>query len=80
MFEEIAKRIHQVAEAWQYACDAGNFEQANFHRGELSQLIHEMKSAQQSVQRTAGDSAKILETLRNGSWETEQVLPKLRRR
>ena len=50
MFEEIAKRIHQVAEAWQYACDAGDFEQANFHRGELSQLIREMKSAQQSVQ------------------------------
>ena len=37
-------------------------------------------TSQQSVQRTAGDSAKILETLRNGSWETEQVLPKLRRR
>ncbi len=54
MFEEIAKRIHQVAEAWQYACEAGDIVQANFHRGELSQLVSTMQSAQQSVQRIGG--------------------------
>ena len=48
MFEEIAKRIHEVAEAWQYACEAGDVVQDNFHRGELSQLVSTMQSAQQT--------------------------------
>ena len=37
-------------------------------------------AAEQSLHQTVGESAKILETLRNCSWKTNQVLPKPRRR